>query len=266
MAKIKFTIEGKPGAVTLSAFLVAVQKQLAILRDVDAALSGKPDGVLQWYVSDLSLGSYAVGAVSRIERDDVSVPLNHANNVVRTYRNGLRLIEDKGDSPEYFTDTGIRAARDAFQLIGRQGVSGYRVTATRAKPIEITARSAVHAEELIKPGRTVYGSVEGKLNVISIQGSKWRFVVFTTLAKKGVSCIFPKDRLAEVTASLGKRMLVSGMLTYNRKGEPQKVNDADWRVLRERSDLPTTEEMFGKVPDLTGDESMDEYLQDIRGE
>jgi hypothetical protein len=268
-AKVRFTIEGKPGAVTLPAFLDAFKHQLTILRDVDAALSGKPGGVLQWYITDLSLGSFSIGAEARVEDDTAAedIPRTYPGEVVRTYRHGMKVIEGEGSSPPYFTDKSLRAAKKSFQLIGHQGVSGYRVTGDkRAKPIEISARSAVNVEELIRPGVTVYGSVEGRLNVISVAGEKWKFVVFTAIHKKGVACYFPEDKLDEVTSSLRKRVLVTGMLTYNRRGEPQKVKNASWRVLRERSELPTTDDMYGRFPDLIGNQTTTEYLAEVRGE
>jgi len=272
-AKVTFTIEGKPGAVTLPAFLEAFRNQLAILRDVDAVLSGKEKGVLQWYVTDLSLGSFSIGAVARIEDEDTAaeLPRTYPGEVVRTYRNGLKAIEGTGNSPEYFTDQGLRAAQKSYQLIGRHGISGYRVTLDkRTKPVEISAKSAINVDELVRPGITVLGSVEGHIKVISsVASQKWKFVVFTELFKKGVSCTFPEEKFDEITAALKnrRRVIVTGMLTYNKRGEPQKFKDgASWRVLRNRSELPTTDEMFGRFPDLTGDHGMDAFLAEVRGE
>ena len=186
MAKVTFTIEGPPGAVTLHAFVRAFENQLSILNGLDAALSSKPKGVLDWYVTDLRLGSLEVSIKSGYRDDEDAVPANHARAVVETYRNGLRVIEGEGRSPAYFADRDLIAARQTFRLIGREGVTGFSLKTDSAEPaVEITPRAAVNVEQLIKPGERTIGSVEGKLVEISIRGKTPRVTVFDQVTKKG---------------------------------------------------------------------------------
>lgn len=153
MAKVTFTIEGPPGAVTLHAFVSAFQNQLSILNGVDAALSSRSKGLLDWYVTDLRLGSLEVSLNSGYREDEEIVPLNHDRAVAETYRNGFRVIEGEGRSPAYFADRDLIAARQTFRLIGREGVTGFSVKTDDGGPVvEITPRAAVNVEQLIKPG------------------------------------------------------------------------------------------------------------------
>lgn len=264
MAKITFTIEGPPGTVTLRAFLSAFQDQLTVLTEVDAALSQRPDGVLDWVVTDLRLGSLEATIASRHRADEVAP--QHDRTVARTYRNGLYAIESEGRTPGYFTDRSLVAARRTFKLIGQDGVTGFRVTTDDFEPpLAITPRAAVNIDQLIHPGRKEIGSVEGRLNVISLAGRAPRFVLYETIRHKAVSCRFAPEKLEEIKAALGRRVLVTGVVTYNRKDEPQRIALESFRLLRDRADLPTVDSMTQGYPDLTGDLSTKEYLELVRG-
>ena len=63
----------------------------------------------------------------------------------------------------------------------------------------------------------------------------------------------------------GKRVNVTGMVQYNARGEPMRVEPEAIRALRDESELPTIEEMSGRYPDLTGELSTAQFLREVRG-
>jgi hypothetical protein len=266
MAKVEFTIQGPRGAVTLHAFLTAFSNQLAILNDIDAVLSGKPKGLLDWYVTDLRMGS-AHGAIQSGYREDDEeiIPPNHDRKVVQVYRNGLRLIEGEGSSPAYYLDRDLIAARQTFRLIGREGVSGYIVSVDDAEPeLNITARASVNVEQLIKPGERTLGGVEGRLVAISIAGRNPRFTVIDSVTHKTVACQFSDALMEDVKMALGKRVFAHGDLLYNRKGEPKTIVLEAFRILEDRSTLPTSDDLIREIGGPS-DMSTKEYLDLVRG-
>jgi len=267
MAKVEFTIQGPPGAVTLHAFLTVLSNQLVILNNIDAVLSSKPRGVLDWYITDLGMGS-AHGAFQSGYREDYDaedIPLNHDRKVAQVYRNGLRVIEGEGNSPAYYTDRDLVAARQTFRLIGRDGVTGYVVGGDDAEPeLKITPQASVNVEELIKPGERTIGGVEGRLVGISIAGRKPRFTVIDAITHKAVACQFNDIVLEEVKMALGKRVFAHGDLLLNRRGEPRKINLDAFRVLEDGSTLPTSEDLIREVGGPS-DMSTKEYLDLVRG-
>lgn len=267
MAKIEFTIHGPRGAVTLRAFLAALKNQLAILGDLDAVLSGKPKGLLDWYVSDLSLGSVraAIQSGYRDDEDVHATPRNHDRTVAQVYRNGLRVIEGEGETPAYYIDRDVVAARETFRLIGREGISGYSVSIDDADaPVEITARSSVNVEQLIRPGERTIGGIEGRLVAISIAGRMPRFTVIDAVTHRAVACQFREALLEDVKAALGKRVFVRGELLYNSKGEPKKISLDCFRVFGDRPALPTSTDVI-RVVGGPSDMSTKDYLDLVRG-
>ena len=103
-------------------------------------------------------------------------------------------------------------------------MTGFQVSTDDLEPaVSIGPRAAVNIDQLIHPGRKEIGSVEGRLNVISLAGRAPRFVLYETITRKAVSCRFTTERLEEIKAALGRRVLVTGLVTFNRKEEPQKI-------------------------------------------
>jgi hypothetical protein len=266
MAKVTFTIYGPKGAVTLRAMLLAFQNQLAILNDLDTNITGTGEPVLEWVVSDITAKNSVTGTLASQPRHE-RIPLGHDARVARTYYNGWTVIEGEARTPEYYSDRGLRAAKSTLKLIGREGVTGYSVESdlTSDGTVELTARAAVNVDLLIKPGQKAIGSIEGRLSVISLKTKTPRLEIVTSVGKKVVSCQFAASLLDDVKAALGKRVLVSGTIVYNSKGEPQKIAmDPPIRLLHQER-LPSTSEMSGAFPDLTGDLTTAQYLELVRG-
>ena len=62
-----------------------------------------------------------------------------------------------------------------------------------------------------------------------------------------------------------RRVLVNGRIAYNALGEPIRVNvQGAIRLLGEPKDSPTSEELAGSDPDLTGSMSTEDYVRSLR--
>jgi hypothetical protein len=271
MTKIQFTIDGPRGAITLRAMLNAFQRQLTILGDLDATLGGSGEQLLDWLILDINANASVSALLGSRPRVAEGVPADHARTVGRVYQNGWRVIEGGAvQTPEYYSERALTASKRTLELIGHEGVTGYRVSDESSgvdEPTVLTPRGAVNLDQLIRPGRQGYGSVEGKLSVISVRSAKKpRFEVVTAIAKKAVSCKFDPDLLEDVKAALGRRVIVAGEITYNAKGEPHRlVTDGPIRTLRSSAELPSARELVGAFPDLLGGLTTAEYLEHIRG-
>jgi hypothetical protein len=250
--------------VTLRAFVDACRYQLQILGDLDATLLGKTNGALEWYVTDLRLGSLEAAIQSGFVAEDA--PEAHDRNVARAYRNGMYAIQGEGRSPEYYSERDLTAARQTFRLIGRDGVTGFLVAVDSEDPVPIDATAAAHIEQLIHPGERTFGSVEGKLTMISVAGRKPRVTIVDAVSKKGVSCHFEESHLDEMKDGLGKRVIAEGLLTYNRKGEPQRLHVESFRIIPDREALPSSDELLRAIPNLSDGLTTAEHMSLIRGE
>jgi hypothetical protein len=232
-----------------------------MLRDLDAGISGEAKGSLDWVVSGLGTGSLVVELESRTRVDDRNV----GPEVTTSFVNGLSQLEDEGRTPEYLSDAGMVRAQRLVKLVGKGGISGLSVAdPLREREIAITAKAAAHVDDLLLARRHAIGSVEGKLEMVSVHGRP-RFIVYSSLTHKAVTCQFDRERLlGAVKDALGKRVNVAGKVYSNGRGEPLRVLVERIRVLKDASELPTIAEIRGIDPDFTGGLSTEDYVRSLR--
>lgn len=108
------------------------------------------------------------------------------------------------------------------------------------------------------------GAVEGRLEMVSLHPGRRRFHICHDLTGKAVPCSLPPELEPAVKASLGRRVIVSGVVSYGEKGHPLSVRSERLRILREDGELPSPEDLLGLAPDLTGDKSTEEYIGMLR--
>jgi hypothetical protein len=166
------------------------------------------------------------------------------------------------------TDIGMTKAKRLTGTIGDKGPRAILASVPETNSsIEITYRSAENIKKLLPVATRTLGSVEGRLEAISVRGYP-RFIVYEGLSDKGVSCTAPKLNLLEKAKdSLGSRVQVTGLVHRNRKGEPIRViiqNPNDLKVFGSDLKILPLEELGGSDPDFTGDLSTDEFIRRIR--
>lgn len=130
------------------------------------------------------------------------------------------------------------------------------------RSVDVTEAAGNTLRQLLPPARTYEGSVEGRLETISIHG-KTRFILYHAITKKAVTCHISKDELATVKDALGHKVLAEGTLTINVKSEPIRMDVASLRVIGNKT-LPLAAELTGSDPDFTGSLTTDEYIRSIR--
>jgi hypothetical protein len=262
MAGLLLRIEGEPKSITMSAFLIAVNNWVKVLADLDSGISGYPKGSLEWVVTDLATGSLQVAVASRSKLEDV----DFGTEVERAQIVGLRLLENEGLTPPYMTEAGIQSAKRMLKLIGNQGVTGLRIVNPSDKEeVQLSARASAHIDQLLPVRQHSIGSVEGKLEMISVHGSKPQFLVYHHRTHKAVRCIFEEGMLDEVKDALGHRVIASGEVLLNAKDEPVRLKLERLRRLRSENELPSIAMITGIDPNFTGDLTTSDYLRSIRG-
>lgn len=260
MSSLKLKIEGRPGEVSLSAFVGAVSDWMLMLRDIDAALSGVSTGSLDWLVSDLRTGSLVVEAEwsSRLEGRNVGP------DVARYAIEGLNLLEREGLTPPFLSETGLGHVKRMVKLIGNRGVTGI-IMSNHAGQAQLSARASANVEQLLPARSFSIGSVQGKLEAINLHGRAPKFTVYHHISGKGVACRFPLEKTEEVKDALGRRVVICGTVHYNAKAEPVRIDLEEIKPVPDEAGLPRASALTGSIPSLTGNLSTAEYLEAVRG-
>jgi len=259
MTRLRLQIQGDIGTIPLPAFLSTVENWLDVLRDLDAAISRRAGGSLDWVITDLGTGSLCLEAEACNRIEDVDC----ASQVALAAVTGLDQLEREGTTPPYVSERGLEKVRSFVGAIGRHGVVGIRVS-YETREAQLSARASANVDRLIPTRYTSAGSVEGRLEMISVH-RKPRFVVYHDPTNKAVSCGFSEEWLETVKNALGKRVNVAGVVHWNYKGEPTRIEGEDLRIIDSETTLPSIVELAGSMPGLTGELSTDEYIRRIRG-
>lgn len=267
MAKLRFEIDGEPSYVAFSTFLTATQKLKQLLREIDQVISGRYGGSLQWYVAALtSKKNLGIEVLSRLKRTrEATPPIDFGSDVAASLVTGLDNVQNRNASPPYLSEYGLRHMEEMLNVLARNGAKGYRATDIEHDKTVVVSQSAAQTiRELLPIRRSAIGSVEGKLEAISIHRGP-TFIVYQGLTNKAIRCAFDgSDVMMETVKSiLGKRVVASGIVHSNIKAEPMRVDVEDIRVLGD-GPLPRTQDLTGSHPDIADGLSTDDYIRSIR--
>jgi hypothetical protein len=269
MARLRFEIKGDPDSVSLETYAQATHQVVGILRELDTAISRRSSGTLNWFISRLhNNGTLLLEVLSRqrqLKRQGAEAATDVSTEIAASFVTGLENIECHGTSPPYLTDNGMRRVKSMVSLIHKDGAKGFVASAPDVeKSVEVSEKSTKAIDELLPAKTEALGTVEGRLEAISIHGSK-KFVVYHSITKKAVNCYFDPQRIMDkVLQTLGSRISVFGQVFSNAKGEPVKVAVSDFELVEGTGRLPTVAELIGSDPDFTGDMTTEEYIRSIR--
>lgn len=259
MATLKLTIDGKPGTISLDSFISMTAQSFNVLADLDRGISRRPSGSLKWVIKDIFKSSLGLEIEPRSKLPD----RNFGPEVAQAFVRGIYQIENEGTTPPFFSEYGLNRAHKLVKLIGRNGATGFR-TQYFEESATLSVQSSANIEQLLGASHHSFGSVEGLLETISIHGGH-KFIVYHHISRKGITCNVPAEMIEDAKDYLGRRVIISGLVHYNAKGEPTRVEAEKLRVLRKEHELPWTEQLTGSDPELTGTLSTKQYIKDIRG-
>ena len=147
--------------------------------------------------------------------------------------------------PKLFTREAVKAVKTLGSI---QDLRGKDITAVKIRSMSekasVTPQMVVAADALITGQRQSYGSVEGKLQTITERGG-FRFVVYDSLYDHRVDCFIDEELTEKAVASFRHRVRVSGLVQYDRAGDPVSVKADSIYAFRPNEDLPSVHQMRG---------------------
>ena len=215
---------------------------LELANEVVNQMAGKPQAV-DWLVS-VEAGSVRVHMVPEPRHLEPAKTIE-AIQVIQT---GLHALETGVEEwPAFFTDKALEAARDLALVLSRsEGELTKIKVGYNGRSESLSSRSIATVDALLKGQYTDYGTLEGRVQVISKRRS-FRFSIDEDVTGRAINCYFPKEMFEEVLGSFAQeeRVSISGMIAYRRDGKPVNITVEEFRLLRPKKDLPTFEDMLG---------------------
>jgi hypothetical protein len=228
------------GDLSLDKFEKAVAAFFDLIKEVTKeALTEKQR--IRWTVTVRS-GSAIVNAVPHFEESVA----DQAKQILRAVPAGIRALESGAQAmPKMFTREAVRAVKILGGLRGMKGndVTDVRIRSASVKS-RITTKSVAAVDAMIGGQRQSYGAIEGKMQTITERGG-FRFVVYDSLHDHRVDCFIEEDLMEKAVSNFRKRVRVSGLVQYDRAGDPVSIKVTEIYVFRPNIELPSVHEMRG---------------------
>jgi hypothetical protein len=229
--------------VTVDRFLHALDGLLTILQEVDREMTRRPKGSLRFVITEMYAASAHLQAVAE---PAIEAPPLPPIRIVEAAAHGLAVIELGGDRPPYFTDRALQAATAIARAVDEEEVTAVRIRFGE-QVLGVSRRLGAHAEDLVRGTLRSLGSVEGRLEVLSVH-QRTHATIYDSVTGRAVRCLFPEDELPLVMGAFGRRVMAHGLIWSNAQGEARTIDvrsAGDLVVFPRDEDLPRAGEVRG---------------------
>ena len=217
----------------------------------------------EWLVSGTRIGSFTLELdPPNLIAGDEATGVDTATTLV----NGIEYLDIRQELPAELREPALRNLQAVAGSL-RYGNSEYEVEVTSiatGQTARISHGMAKKINQLLLKERISIGSIEGKLELISLHEGSRKFNIYQDVTGKAVRCDLPRDMEKQVIDALGNRVIVSGIIHRNLEGNPVRVRVERLRILRSGEGAPTLDELMGSIPDLTGDQTTEEFIRTMR--
>ncbi|MGN6216801.1 MAG: hypothetical protein ACTHN7_07580 [Solirubrobacterales bacterium] len=210
--------------VDLSSLVSVSQKFSSLIEEVARDYTGLSRSV-RWLV-EVKPGSVRLPLRGEPRAENVSPAVAHEVGTV--IAKGLTGLEAAAERPEHFTDKALSLAKDLANCATEElpiaiwnGSAGGRVT----------KQLSVNAEKVLGTPEVTFGTIEGRLEALSIHGTK-DFSVWP-IGGNAIKCVFGSrlDLDVDVLPAVGKRVAVEGKIKTKPNGERVSVEVEELRVI-----------------------------------
>lgn len=228
------------GELPAEKFERAISAFFVLIREVtNKALSEKQR--IRWTVTVRS-GSAIVNAIPHFDADTE----RPAMEILHAVPSGIRSLESGVEEmPKLFTRDAVKAVRILGKLRGMKAtdLTAIRIRSDSDKSV-VTTKSVAVVDTLIGGQRQSYGAIEGKMQTITERGG-FRFVIYDSLHDQRIDCFIDEELMEEAVRNFGKRVRVSGLVQFDRLGDPVSIKVTEIYVFRPNNELPSVREMRG---------------------
>jgi hypothetical protein len=222
---IGIRVHGTRNKVYLPELLQAGQDLMDILTEVDLAISQNHKLTTDWKLRKLS---YASPATLEVEPEAKEDQPDNGTTIVNITIAGMDSLRKYSERPKAFTDKALEAAKDLAKLL-QDGVERIDIL---SGGIEIPYVNNIidNVNVILTPGKTIYGSVEGRIERMNSHDefSFWLYEPILSRRIKGQLKDANDSNLRHQIIELYEQMvIVSGLLHTNINGEVNSVEVTD---------------------------------------
>jgi hypothetical protein len=226
-------------SIAAERFVKGVSSFFGLITEVSDAVAGQR-GAVQWTVS-----ARPGSVIIEFKPQPVKVDAAVVTASVRAVREGVELIARKPERPRYWSDAALKRAKELADIVEptESGLGSLRIDGG-PQGAEITRKMGEHVNTLIGVELRALGSIEGRLRTVT-EGGGLHFVVQDAVTHNKVRCYIKDEDTEKILAAFRRRVVVYGEIHYRRDRQPASINVERFRVLRDKNELPTADEVRG---------------------
>lgn len=236
-ADLTLEIDGKN--VTPDKFMRGVRAFFNLVAEITRAQAG-PQQFVHWAVQ-VKDGSNLIGMVPH----HFNVAPIVLDTIYAKVQEGIETLENEAEEPEGFPEPALRCIRELASVVGTDEDDDTRVRVwTKKQPTAVTHKAVAHIAVLLNEGYEDFGTMEGRVQVISEQGALHVFVT-EPIRSRRIRVYFDEEMLPQFMGAFRKRVEVTGLIKYRRDGTPVSINAKKIVEFPDAKDLPNFREMRG---------------------
>jgi hypothetical protein len=211
----EITLELYEDEITVGEFTSALDHFVGLVREVSKSIdkSASREWLIKVYPGSAGIGLYTKPGQTTARLDAVR----------QTVLDGIVALEE-GRRPSKFSDKAIEHISSISKVFEKRKrpVSGVRMWSGKDRAIQVKKEVAIEAAKILDPIYEDFGSVEGKLEIVSGHG-RYECTIYDVLGDRAIKCELPERLLDDALGSFLKRVEVFGRVHYRQDGLAVKV-------------------------------------------
>ena len=175
----------------------------------------------------------------------------------------LGTLQDTPSHPPFLTYAGLEHCQALGRLIRSDGLA-QMVVSNNSRRVPLTESLQINVTALLGRPEEALGSIEGELELVTLRGRRY-FNVYSLTTGRATRCYFNADLIPTVKETLGKVVIVAGLIRSLPHEEGQEMTNVSKLEVVEFEDLPTPSDIRGVMPNLTGGKPSERYLKERWG-
>lgn len=262
--ELTLVLSDKDGQVNLDLLIETLENALALLRGFTSEVIASGLDI-RWQVVRVKMNSpLRMTLAPLVRRNEGKGRPNKTigRKIVKAALDSMDKLERGAPLPSSFSPESVDAARRLLRATSSEGAA-LSFESPLAHKVRLTEKSVKHLEEISSKGRLYvdHSTIEGRLEAASVHNQN-TFSVWESLTGHRVECVVSEEQMRDVSDYLGKRVSVSGRVTYRNHVPKSIAVEGPIKVLRSSAELPQPGDI-GPV-DITGGIPSEEFVRRLR--
>jgi hypothetical protein len=234
---IKLKIEGN--RIPEKQFRNAIESFFDLVDEISQSVTGKTQKV-KWLVS-VKPGSVEI----HLSSDQKTKQAEYVPRIAAIIDEGIKGIAKPDFKSQYYSDKALESIRRMAISVdpSKEEIEAISIS-VNGKGTFLTPEMIVNIDSLLEIKREEYGSIEGRLDLISSRKG-YHFFITDNIRNHPVKCDFPEIMKERILASFNKKVYIFGLIKYRKGNIPYSIQLQYIKTIKDQNLLPTADEVFG---------------------